>query len=67
MREIVAINARTELMYGVTHHTECTSIALREPASADGHIRVAQNWDWHPSLVGTLVLWLVKRSNGPDL
>ena len=66
-REIVAINARTELMYGVTHRPECTSIAISAAASADGHTRVAQNWDWHPSLVGTLVLWLVKRSDGPDL
>jgi isopenicillin-N N-acyltransferase-like protein len=67
MHEIVAINARTELMYGITHRPECTSIAISAEASADGHIRVAQNWDWHPSLVGTLVLWLVKRSDGPDL
>ena len=66
-REIVAINARTELMYGVTHRPECTAIAINASASADGHTRVAQNWDWHPSLVGTLVLWLVKRSDGPDL
>ncbi len=66
-REIVAINARTELMYGVTHRPECTSIAISAAASADGHTRVAQNWDWHPSLVGTLVLWFVKRSDGPDL
>lgn len=66
-REIVAINARTELMYGVTHRPECTSIALSATASADGHTRVAQNWDWHPSLGGTLVLWLVKCGDGPDL
>ncbi len=66
-REIVAINARTELMYGITHRPECTSIAISAAVSADGHTRVAQNWDWHPSLVGTLVLWLVKRSDGPDL
>ena len=66
-REIIAINARTELMYGITNRPECTSIAISGSASADGHIRVAQNWDWHPSLVGTLVLWLVKRNNGPDL
>ncbi|MGH2493207.1 MAG: C45 family autoproteolytic acyltransferase/hydrolase [Ktedonobacteraceae bacterium] len=67
VREIVAINARTELMYGVTHRPECTSIAISAAASADGHTRVAQNWDWHPSLVGTLVLWLIKRSDGPDV
>ena len=67
VRDIVAINARTELMYGVTNWSECTSIAVSGAASADGHTRVAQNWDWHPSLVGTLVLWLVRRSDGPDL
>lgn len=66
-REIVAINARTELMYGITNRPECTSIAVSGAASADGHTRVAQNWDWHPSLVGALVLWLVKRDDGPDL
>ncbi len=66
-REIVAINARTELMYGVTNRPECTSIAISGTASADGHTRVAQNWDWHPSLVGSLVLWLVRRGDGPDL
>jgi isopenicillin-N N-acyltransferase like protein len=67
VREIVAINARTELMYGVTHRPECTSIAISGAASADGHTRVAQNWDWHPSLVGTLVLWLVRRDDGPGV
>lgn len=66
-REIIAINARTELMYGITNRPECTSIAVSGAASADGHTRVAQNWDWHPSLIGALVLWLVKRDDGPDL
>ena len=65
--EIIAINARTELMYGVTHKPECTAIAVGAEASADGHLRLAQNWDWHPSLVGALVLWIVKREDGPDL
>ncbi len=67
VREIVAINARTELMYGISNRPECTSIAVTGAASADGHTRVAQNWDWHPSQVGALVLWLVKRDDGPDL
>jgi isopenicillin-N N-acyltransferase like protein len=66
-REILAINARTELMYGVTHRPECTAIAISAAASTDGHTRIAQNWDWHPSLMGTLVLWVVKRGDGPDL
>ena len=67
LREIVAINARTELMYGVTHQPECTAIAISAPASADGHLRLAQNWDWHPSLAGSLILWQLKRSDALNL
>jgi hypothetical protein len=54
VREIVAINACTELLYGVTHQPECTAIAVSSSASADGHTRLAQNWDWHPSLVESI-------------
>lgn len=64
LREIVAINARTELMYGITNRHECTAVAVSSPASADGHVRLAQNWDWHPSLAGLLVLWAVQHSEG---
>ena len=67
LREIVAINARTELMYGVKERPECTSIGISTKASADGHIRVAQNWDWRPTLVGSLILWVLRREEGPDV
>jgi len=56
LREIIAINARTELMYGVTQRAECTSIGISTAASSDGNVRVAQNWDWRPSLAGSLIL-----------
>jgi len=64
LREIVAVNARTELMYGGCTLPECTSIALSSRASADGGVYLAQNWDWHFSLAGGLVLWAVKMSEG---
>jgi isopenicillin-N N-acyltransferase-like protein len=67
LREIVAINARTELMYGVTQRSECTSIGVSAGASADAHIRLAQNWDWRPTLAGSLILWVLHRDDGPDL
>ncbi len=50
LREIIAINTRTELMYGVRQRPECTSIGISAAASADGHIRLAQNWDWRPTV-----------------
>jgi len=67
LREIVAVNARTELMYGVAGRTECTSVAVAPMASTDGHMRVAQNWDWFSALAGTTVLWVVRPDDGPDV
>jgi isopenicillin-N N-acyltransferase like protein len=67
LREIVAINARTELMYGVTQRPECTSIGINTIASTDGHIRVAQNWDWRPTLAGSLILLALHRAEGHDV
>jgi isopenicillin-N N-acyltransferase-like protein len=67
LRKIVAINARTELMYGVTKQSECTSIGISENASSDGHIRVAQNWDWRPTLRGSLILWALHPEDGHDV
>lgn len=66
LREIVAINSRTELMYGVPFG-ECTSLGVAPEASADGHVRVAQNWDWKVPLAGALVLWAIRRDDGPDV
>jgi isopenicillin-N N-acyltransferase like protein len=66
LRAIVAINCRTELMYGVPFG-ECTSIGVTPEASADGHVRLAQNWDWKVSLAGALVLWAIRRDDGPDV
>ena len=67
IREIVAINARTELMYGVKPWAECTSVGVTAGASADRHAYLAQNWDWISALAGTLILWVVRRENGPDV
>lgn len=64
--EIVAINARTELLHGVGR-PECTSIAVAPQASADGHVRLGQNWDWYAWLAGTTVLWGIRKDDGTDV
>src|SRR5690348_8624917 len=48
VEDIYALNARTELLYGVVPQTECTSIGVLDARSADGSTLLAQNWDWHP-------------------
>jgi isopenicillin-N N-acyltransferase-like protein len=67
VREIIAINARTELVYGTRQQAECTSIGITDRASADGHLRLAQNWDWNPAQVGAVILWIIQRNDGPDV
>lgn len=47
--EVYALNARTELLYGSPPGLEgCTSLGVLGTHTADGHLLLAQNWDWHP-------------------
>src|SRR5579862_826678 len=50
--DILAINVRTEVMYGlgeIRAAADCTAFAAVTPATTDGHTLLGQNWDWHPS------------------
>jgi isopenicillin-N N-acyltransferase like protein len=49
-----AVNARTELLGGVG---ECSLIGRLDGA----HVSIAQNWDWHPELAASSVLWTVEH------
>jgi isopenicillin-N N-acyltransferase-like protein len=53
VRELLAVNARTELTSG---RHECSVIG-------DGDI-LAQNWDWHPDLQESTLLWIVREHGG---
>jgi len=48
--DILAINTRTEVMYGhsAAALAECTALAARGTATAGGRVLAAQNWDWLP-------------------
>lgn len=52
---LLAINARTELLSPVTGG-ECSLIA-------EG-TRLAQNWDWHPALAASTLVWRVEQPAG---
>jgi isopenicillin-N N-acyltransferase-like protein len=57
---LFAINARTELLAGgVVAGTgaECSTVAVLDRERASGLL--AQNWDFHPDLAGSRVLWTV--------
>jgi isopenicillin-N N-acyltransferase-like protein len=52
-----AVNARTELLGG---DGECSLIGRVDGARAT----IAQNWDWHPELGASRVLWTVEERGG---
>jgi isopenicillin-N N-acyltransferase-like protein len=56
-RILIAENARTEVLAGVSR-PECSAVGVL-PSRTDGETIIAQNWDWHPDLRSSLVLWTV--------
>jgi isopenicillin-N N-acyltransferase-like protein len=65
--DILAVNARTEIMFGVASRvgpSECTSFFVGPSASADGHVLVGQNWDWRTRCAESTILAEVDQ--GPD-
>ncbi|HEV2123740.1 MAG TPA: C45 family peptidase [Chloroflexota bacterium] len=72
--EIAALNARYEIMYSefsrvvmetsprVNGADGCTAFAVMPEASADGHLRIGQNWDWIEGVEGLLLR--VRREDG---
>ena len=57
--DVYAINARTELIYGMPPEGPegaCTVIGVLGTHTASGHLLLAQNWDWHPDQREAMVL-----------
>ncbi|WP_454294840.1 C45 family autoproteolytic acyltransferase/hydolase [Salana multivorans] len=63
-RTLLAINARTEILAGAGA-PECSVLGVAAERMRDDRGPVlAQNWDWHPSAEGSLVLWTVRDDDG---
>lgn len=60
VRELLAINARTELLAGTQAGGECSLLARRGPDEA----WLAQTWDWHPALASAVVAWTIEHAYG---
>jgi isopenicillin-N N-acyltransferase-like protein len=68
--DILAINARTEILYAARVRSagsidgpeECTAIAALQP---DGRVVVGQNWDWAPFAHETIVALRADPDAGP--
>jgi len=71
VEDIVAVNCRTELLYGrlagTKPATECTTIAVLPEASASRAVLIGKNWDWRNSTVDTVVVLRVRQKGKPAL
>lgn len=56
--DLLAINARTEIMFGlgVPPGPECTALFVGKTMTGGGEVLLAQNWDWRPRASKTLTL-----------
>jgi isopenicillin-N N-acyltransferase-like protein len=59
---LMAVNGRTELLAGAAR-PECSAIGVL-PGRSGGHTLLAQNWDWHPTLRDSVVLWTIVEPDG---
>lgn len=59
VRELLALNARTELL-GPAGPGECSVLGR---VTQDGVV-LSQNWDWHPDLRASRVVWSVRQPEG---
>ncbi len=75
LEEIVALNCRTEILFGVgsgsgpkpeTAADECTTIAVTPNASAGGKMILGKNWDRWAVCGDTVVVIQVEQDEGPD-
>lgn len=80
LEEIVAINCRTEILFGSPQPAkglaeaeteaapapcECTTIAVTPLASAGGKTILGKNWDWRAACMDTVVVVRAVPENGP--
>jgi isopenicillin-N N-acyltransferase like protein len=71
VRDVLAMNARTEIIYAAsarqaaaqraTQARECTALALLSRRTRAGRPLLAQNWDWMPHALETVVVLEVEQ------
>jgi len=71
LEDIVAINCRTELMYGASGGsraaTECTTIIALPEATRSKGVIVGKNWDWRSQAFESVVVLRVRQKDKPAL
>lgn len=70
--EILWMNGRAELTKGSPFKEEddvegCTSFAMTDEASGDGHVYTGQNWDWRRGVLDTIVVLRIVQPPKPTV
>lgn len=71
LEDVIAVNCRTEILYGslggTKPATECTTLVALPEATRDGDILVGKNWDWRNPTVDCVVVLRIRQRNKPAL
>jgi len=74
MEDILALNARSEVVMttsGVPNEEltdGCTAFSVTGDGAREGHILLAQNWDWKGTQIDSLAVLKIKQNGGkPDI
>ena len=69
LEDIVAVNCRTELMYGSARGnrtaTECTTIIALPEATRDKGVIIGKNWDWRSPALDSVVVLRIRQRGKP--
>ena len=65
VEEIIALNARTELLFAESATDEGCTVAVILPEAAGGHMLIGQNWDWKAECGELPVILRVRPDEGP--
>jgi len=71
IEDIVAVNCRTEILYGSAQGTkpatECTTLVVLPEATRNRGILIGKNWDWRNGCVDIVVVLRVRQTGKPAL
>ncbi|MGE5253771.1 MAG: C45 family autoproteolytic acyltransferase/hydrolase, partial [Planctomycetaceae bacterium] len=70
LEEILTINLRTEILFGLKKlpaNEGCTSFCLLSEITREGNTILGQNWDYKPFAAETMLLLQIDQETGPDI
>jgi isopenicillin-N N-acyltransferase-like protein len=69
MEDIFLLNARSEILHNPqVLSLECTSVAALPETTTDGHMLLAQNWDWYKEVINCqVILQISGQGDTPSL